>query len=236
VRAIGPAHTIDVVNESFDFEGPAGHLEAILANPPSPPVAAAVVCHAHPLHGGMMHFKVVFRAAKALQSAGLAVLRFNFRGVGRSQGTYDGGRGEREDARAALDEMARRFPGRPLVVGGFSFGAAVGLHVGADDHRVGAVFVLGCPATFTDPTAVVGQPPPLDAGGKPRLFVQGENDPFGSGNALRALVGPWPERRSVVIVPGANHFFDGRLDEMQGAICTWAETRPWETHETGGTT
>ena len=95
------------MNESFDLEGSAGRLEAILMNPSSEPVAAAVVCHAHPLHGGMMHFKVVFRAAKALQSAGLAVLRFNFRGVGRSEGTYDGGRGEAGDARAALDEMAR---------------------------------------------------------------------------------------------------------------------------------
>ena len=217
------------VNESFDIEGPSGRLEAILMNPPSPPVAAAVVCHAHPQHGGMMHFKVVFRAAKALQSAGLAVLRFNFRGVGRSEGTYDGGRGEADDARASLDEMARRFPGLPLVAGGFSFGAVVGLHVGASDDRVGAVFLLGCPAAFDDPTIVLDRPPPLDAGGKPRLFVQGENDQFGSAEAVRALVEPWPEGRSVVIVPGTNHFFDRRLDELQGAVCTWAEGRPWET-------
>ena len=217
------------MNESFDIEGPSGRLEAILMNPPSAPVAAAVVCHAHPLHGGMMHFKVVFRAAKALQSAGLAVLRFNFRGVGRSEGTYDGGRGEGDDARAALDEMERRFPGRPLVLGGFSFGAVVALSVGATDPRVGAVFVLGCPATFTDPTAFAGAPPPLDAGGKPRLFVQGENDAFGSGEALQELVAPFPEGRTVVVVPGADHFFDGRLDELQGAVCTWAEGRPWKT-------
>jgi alpha/beta superfamily hydrolase len=177
----------------------------------------------------MMHFKVVFRAAKALQSAGLAVLRFNFRGVGRSEGTYDGGRGEGDDARAALDELERRFPGRPLVLGGFSFGAVVGLSVGAADRRVGAVFVLGCPVTFTDPTAFAGPPPPLDAGGKPRLFVQGENDPFGSGEALQKLLGPLAEGRTVVIVPGTDHFFDGRLDELQGAVCTWAEGRPWKT-------
>jgi alpha/beta superfamily hydrolase len=222
------------VNESFDIEGPSGRLEAILMSPPSPAVAAAVVCHAHPLHGGMMHFKVVFRAAKALQSAGLAVLRFNFRGVGRSEGAYDGGRGETDDARSALDELARRFQGLPLVAGGFSFGAVVGLHVGAADDRVGAVFVLGCPATFTDPTMHVDGPPPLDAGGKPRLFVQGENDRFGSGEALRALVDPWPEGRTVVIVPGTDHFFEGRLDELQGAVCTWAEGRPWERTGRGG--
>jgi hypothetical protein len=222
------------VNESFDIEGPAGRLEAILMNPTSAPGAAAVVCHAHPAHGGMMHFKVVFRAAKALQSAGLAALRFNFRGVGRSDGVYDGGRGETNDARAALDEMARRFPGLPLVAGGFSFGAVVGLHVGASDDRVGAVFVLGCPATFTDPTILVDRPHPLDAGGKPRLFVQGENDQFGSGAALRSLVEPYPEGRTVVVVPGTDHFFDGRLDELQGAVCTWAEGRPWETPGPGG--
>ncbi len=223
------------MNESFDIEGPSGRLEAILMHPSSSPAAVAVVCHAHPLHGGMMHFKVVFRAAKGLQSAGLAVLRFNFRGVGRSEGAYDGGRGEGDDARAALDEMARRFPRLPLVLGGFSFGAMVALHVGATDGRVGAVFLLGCPASFDDPSFEIDRPPPLDAGGKPRLFVQGENDRFGSGEALRALVEPWPEGRSVVIVPGADHFFDGRLDEMQGAVCTWAEGRPWETHERGGT-
>ena len=197
-------------------------------NPSSSPVAAAVVCHAHPLHGGMMHFKVVFRAAKALQSARLAVLRFNFRGVGRSEGAYDGGRGEAEDARSALDEVARRFPGLPLVIGGFSFGSVVGLHVGADDERVDAVVALGYPASFHDPTAVVDPPASLDAGGKPRLFVQGEDDQFGSGEALRRLVEPWPEGRSVVVVPGTGHFFDHRLDELQGAVCTWAEERPWE--------
>lgn len=98
--------------------------------------AAAVVCHAHPLHGGMMHFKAVFRAAKALQEQGLAVLRFNLGGVGRSEDVHDHAKGEQDDASAALDEMERRFPGRPLVLGGFSFGAAVALLVGAKQPRV----------------------------------------------------------------------------------------------------
>ena len=209
------------MNESFDLDGPDGRLEAILMNPPSSPVAAAVVCHAHPQHGGMMHFKVVFRAARALQSAGVAVLRFNFRGVGRSEGTFDDGRGEQDDARAALDEMERRFPGRPLVLGGFSFGSVVALQVGARDPRARALFVLGYPATFLDEAV------PLDGGGQPRLFVQGENDPFGSGEALRSLVEPLPRGRTLVVVPDTNHVFDGRLDEMQGAVCSWAEQRPW---------
>src|SRR6187397_611134 len=97
--------------ETFDFPGPAGRVEAVLNLPPEgfAPSALAVICHAHPLHGGMMHFKVIFRAAKALQAQGLAVLRFNFRGVGRSEGTHDHGAGEQDDARAGLSEMERRF-------------------------------------------------------------------------------------------------------------------------------
>ena len=104
------------MNESFDILGPAGRLEAILMRPEGDPVAAAVVCHANPLQGGMMHFKVVFRAAKALQSQGIAALRFNFRGVGRSEGIHDHGRGEQDDVAAALDEVQRRFPSLPLIL------------------------------------------------------------------------------------------------------------------------
>lgn len=209
-------------SESFDFRGPAGRLEAVLMLPHVDPAGAAVVCHAHPLHGGMMHFKVVFRAAKALRSAGLAVLRFNFRGVGRSEGMHDYGIGEQEDARAALFEMQDRFPRLPLVLGGFSFGSAVAIHVAARDARVRAVFALGFPLAREEGRA------PLDEVRQPRLFVQGELDAYGSGEALRALVDPLPPPRELVVIPGATHFFDGQLDEMQGAVASWAETRPWE--------
>ena len=209
-------------SESFDFSGPAGRLEAVLMRPPGPPVAAAVVCHAHPLHGGMMHFKAVFRAAKALQSAGLAVLRFNFRGVGRSEGVHDDGVGEQEDARAALSELQSRVRGVPLVLGGFSFGSVVALRVAARDARVAAVFALGFPLVR------FGDPATLQAPSQPRLFVQGQQDPFGAGEALRALVEPLPPPRELVIVPAANHFIDGQLDALQGAVADWAERRPWE--------
>ena len=215
-------------NESFDFRGPAGRLEAILMLPEAPPVAAAVVCHAHPLQGGMMHFKVVFRAAKALQSAGLAALRFNFRGVGRSEGTHDHGAGEQEDARAALFELQDRFPGLPLVLGGFSFGSVVALHVAARDRRVGAVFALGYPISFEAEHAY------LAAITRPRLFVQGETDEFGPGDALRALADPLPPPRDVVVIPGADHFFDGHLDALQGAVADWAGKRPWALREGPG--
>jgi hypothetical protein len=207
--------------ESFDFAGPAGRLEAVLMRPPRPPVAAAVVCHAHPLHGGMMHFKVVFRAAKALLSEGVTALRFNFRGVGRSEGMHDQGRGEQDDVRAALDEAARRFPGLPLLVGGFSFGASMALRVGRRDDRVRAIFALGFPLTMIPDRSF------LDGSRKPRLFVQGENDQFGSRTAIEELVAGLPEPRSLVVVPGADHFFGGRLDELQAAVAGWAEGRPW---------
>src|SRR3954470_5358373 len=130
---------------NFDIAGPAGGLEALLMMPEGAPRTAAVLCHAHPLHGGMMHFKVLFRVAKALQEHGAAVLRFNFRGVGRSEGTHDDGRGEQDDVRAALAEMSRRFPSRPVILGGFSFGAVMALHVGVTDTRVRALLSMGLP-------------------------------------------------------------------------------------------
>lgn len=218
-----PASSAVRETETFDFEGPAGRVEAIL-NRPDESVevrAAAVICHAHPLHGGVMHFKVIFRAAKALQSQGLAVLRFNFRGVGRSQGEHDGGVGEQGDARAALSEMERRFPGLPLVLGGFSFGSVVAAKVAARDPRVRAVLIMGFPLTRQDP--------PADLSGvrRPRLFVQGGDDEFGSGEAMRELVARTPEPRRLQIIEGADHFFTGRLDEVQNAVREWAATEPW---------
>lgn len=208
-------------NESFDLAGPAGRLEAILMTPDGPPVAAGVVCHAHPLQGGVMHFKVVFRAAKALQQHGVAVLRFNFRGVGRSEGTHDSGRGEQDDVRAALAEMQRRFPGLPLVLGGFSFGATMALRVGGVEPAVRAGFALGLPLLMMTDRAF------LETGRAPRLFVQGERDQFGGGEVMRELVARLPEPRTLVIVAGADHFFGGHLDELQAAVAAWAATRPW---------
>ena len=185
-------------------------------------VAAAVVCHAHPLHGGMMHFKAVFRAAKALQEQGLAVLRFNFRGVGTSEGLHDHAKGEQDDASAALDEVERRFPGRPLVLGGFSFGAAVALLVGARQARVRALVALGYPFRIVTDTAFLAELV------TPRLFVQGENDEFGGAGPIRALVLPLPEPKRLVIIAGSDHFFTGHEGELQRQIASWAAERPWE--------
>ncbi len=212
---------LHVRNETIDIAGPAGRLEAIVMHPASEPVAAAVVCHAHPLHGGMMHFKVVFRAAKAMQEQGLAALRFNFRGVGRSEGAHDEGRGEQDDVRAALDEAGRRFPGLPLVLGGFSFGSAMAMRVGALDTRPRALFAMGFPLAMMTETSF------LRARRVPRLFVQGEHDSFGSGERLEELVGGVPEPRRLVVVAEADHFFAGKLDELQQAVAAWAGERPW---------
>jgi uncharacterized protein len=211
-----------VQTESFDFPGPAGLIEAVLMRPESAPIAGAVVCHAHPLHGGMMHFKPVFRAAKALQLAGLCALRFNFRGVGRSQGVHDRGVGEQDDVRAALDQVEERFPGLPLVVGGFSFGSVMALRVGVADARVRAIFALGVPLSMVGDLDFVG------GSTKPRLFVQGGNDAFGPPERLRPMVEALPEPREIVVIPESDHFFAGRLDALQDAVGAWAARRPWE--------
>jgi uncharacterized protein len=209
------------VNESFDIPGPAGRLEAILMRPAGDPVAAAVICHAHPLHGGMMHFKVVFRSAKALQSQGVAALRFNFRGVGRSQGIHDHGRGEQDDVVAAIDELQRRFPSLPLLLGGFSFGSAVSLRIGAKDGRVDALFALGFPLR-TLPDASF-----LASIRRPCLFVQGEHDEFGPADGLKTAAAQVPAS-SLVFVRGADHYFTGHLEELRGCLASWASGRPWE--------
>src|SRR5918912_3777577 len=121
------------------FDGPAGRIEAILREPAAAVRRAAIVCHPHPLFGGTMHNKVVFRIARAFQEAGFAVLRFNFRGTGRSEGTHDEGRGEQDDLRAAMAFIEQRYAGAEVWLAGFSFGAAVMLRAACGDRRVRAL-------------------------------------------------------------------------------------------------
>jgi alpha/beta superfamily hydrolase len=156
-----------MLTRNLDIEGLAGRIEAVLMTPDSDPVGSALLCHAHPLHGGSMHFKLLFRVAKVLQSRGYAVLRFHFRGVGRSGGSFDHGRGEADDARAALDFLSRSYPGKPMVLGGFSFGAAVALRVGAADARVSALLLMGLPVS------AFGGLRPEEPTEKPIRIVQG---------------------------------------------------------------
>jgi alpha/beta superfamily hydrolase len=202
---------------SLDLEGRAGRLEALL-NPGSPGApCAALLCHPHPLGGGTMHNKVVYHAMKALQAQGLPVLRFNFRGVGRSEGRHDEGRGEQEDVRTALDWLAAEFA-RPLIVAGFSFGSAMGLKVGCGDARVQGLIALGLPAHAEGRDYHYRF---LPACTRPKLFVSGDRDQYGSRAQVEAIVATAAEPKELVFVPGADHLFEGGLDAMQAAIAGW---------------
>jgi alpha/beta superfamily hydrolase len=203
-------------SRTFFLEGPAGRLEAILWTPSAvgrPPLAA-VVCHPHPLFGGTMHNKVVYQAAKSLDALGIPVLRFNFRGAGLSAGEHDRGQGEQGDVRAALEFLATEFPGAPLLLTGFSFGAVVGLRVGCEDARVSRLIGLGIPVNSSDFSF-------LDPCNKPKLFVHGSNDQFGAVEKVKTLVASWSGDNRLVVVDGADHFFAGKLDHLDRAIGTW---------------
>jgi alpha/beta superfamily hydrolase len=198
------------------LEGPAGRLEAILWKPSAPPAAtlAAVVCHPHPLFGGTMHNKVIYQTAKSLDALGIAVLRFNFRGAGLSAGVHDRGRGEQDDVRSALDFLASEFPGVPLLLAGFSFGAWVGLRTGCEHARVSHLIGLGIPVNSTDFSF-------LRHCEKPKLFVHGSNDEFGALEKVKALVPTLPGTNRLVVVEGVDHFFAGKLDQLAAAINAW---------------
>ncbi|HXM94624.1 MAG TPA: alpha/beta family hydrolase [Candidatus Acidoferrum sp.] len=205
-------------SRNFFLEGPAGRLEAILWKPAAKARLAALVCHPHPLFGGTMHNKVVYQAAKSLDALGLPVLRFNFRGAGMSGGTHDRGRGEQGDVSAALDFLAGEFPGVPLLVAGFSFGCWVGLRVGCADERVPELIGLGTPVNATDFSY-------LRDCGKPKLFVHGANDEHGDIGKVEALVESLPGENRLVVVAGADHFFAGKLGQVDEAIRSWIAQR-----------
>ena len=189
-----------------------GQLEAILKESPAP-FAAAVVCHPHPIHGGTMNNNVVYRVAKALTDAGASALRFNFRGVGRSSGKYDDGVGEEEDARAALDFLAQRYPGVPLWMAGFSFGARVGLTVGAADQRVKKLLGVGLALRMFDYGF-------LTASTKPKAIIQASEDEFGGRDAIAAAVATMAEPKRLYVVDGASHLFPGHLDALETAAAS----------------
>ncbi len=201
------------------FPGAAGELEGLWKEAAGPRRGAAVFAHPHPLHGGTMHNKVVYRAVQALTQSGFATLRFQFRGVGLSRGRYDAGRGEVEDVRSALDEaQARGGPGAALVAGGFSFGAAMALKASDGDPRVAAFIGLGLPVA-TESGRMLPRPP----AGRPALFVVGERDAYGPPGDLERFLqaAPWARR---VVIPGADHFFEGQLEEVGAEIRAFLES------------
>jgi uncharacterized protein len=208
---------------SFFLDGPAGRLEALLNDGAANATHAALVCHPHPLFGGTLHNKVVFHTMKALNSFGFPVLRMNFRGTGLSQGEHDHGNGEVDDVRTALDWLDAEFH-LPLIFAGFSFGAAVGLRAACADDRVRAAIGVGTPVA---PVAADTEEPRvytyefLRDCAKPKLFVSGARDQFGPRARLEALMTSVPEPKKLVVIEGADHFFEGRLRELREAIEAW---------------
>ncbi len=200
---------------TFTFEGPAGAIEALYKAGSPDPVRAAVLSHPHPQFGGTMHNKVVFRAAKAFERLGYPTLRFNFRGVGRSAETFDEGVGEADDVRAALDWMAGEHPSLALVHCGFSFGNAIGTPVAAAHPRVDCLVCLGTPTSSSTRGLPFAR---LARATQPKLFVHGENDEHGPLDELRAGFALVAEPKRLVVVPGADHFFAGHLEELERAI------------------
>jgi len=203
-------------SRNFFLEGPAGGLEAILWTPTggARPPLAAVVCHPHPLFGGTLHNKVVYQTAKALDALVIPVLRFNFRGAGLSAGVHDRGGGEQGDVRSALNFLSSAFPGVPLLLAGFSFGAWVSLRVGCEDPRVSRLIGLGIPVNSTDFSF-------LRQCNKPKLFVHGSKDEHGAIEKVEALIPTLPGSNQLVVIEGVDHFFAGKLDQLGSAINTW---------------
>jgi uncharacterized protein len=194
------------------IQGPAGLLDTILEHDPGRVAAyAALICHPHPLYGGTMHNRVVFRAAKAALREGLPALRFNFRGAGRSQGEFANGVGETEDVRAALDHLSSRYPGVPIILMGFSFGLGIGLRVGAEDPRVAALVGLGLAPHRHNYSF-------LQECHKLKLFVQGTKDEFGPKDQVESVVAAFPPPKELRWVEGVDHFFTGKLAELEQVI------------------
>lgn len=205
-----------------EIAGPVGPLEALLDEPEGPVRAACVFAHAHPLYQGTMHTKAVYQAAKALARIGTVTLRFNFRGVGRSAGTHDGGPGEMDDYRAALDEMARRYPGLPLWAAGFSFGSWVAWNVGIDDERVSLLFGVGLPVNRFDFS-------PLKESAKAKFLVHGGRDELISARDIRRFYAELREPKELAVIEGADHLFDGLTLELGEAVADlladWEQTK-----------
>ena len=199
--------------ESVMIVGPAGQIEGLLEEPDDREASfAALVCHPHPLHGGTMHNKVVYRIARGLRRAGAVVLRFNFRGVNLSEGQHDDGDGEVEDARAALEFLRSRYPGLPYSLAGFSFGSRVALK-------------LGCGPLEPEPTRLIAAGFPtvyrthsfLDHCHKPKTFIQSTHDEFGPMAELAELVTAWPNAH-IRWIEARDHFFVDALDEFERVV------------------
>jgi uncharacterized protein len=204
--------------ESHLISGPAGRLEALLEEPEEQePRLAAVVCHPHPLYGGTMHNKVVFRIARGLRRAGLAVLRFNFRGVGASEGVHAHLTGEVEDARSALEWLRARYPDLGFALAGFSFGARVVTRLGCAINDAAFLMAVGFPADGT------GEMEYLESCHAPKVFIQSTHDQFGPRPALEAAFARFAEPKKLIWIEAQDHFFAGALAELEDRVLEAAE-------------
>ena len=194
-----------------EIAGPAGPLEVLLDLPDGPPRAAVVFAHPLPTEGGTMHTKVVFQGAKALARVGCAVLRFNFRGVGRSAGTWDGGRGEKDDYTAALDYFAGRYPDTELWAAGFSFGSYIAMTCGAADDRVCTLIGIAPPVDRYDYGSV-------KQSSKAKFIVHGERDELIPLRAVREFYAQLTEPKELVVIDRATHLFEGQASEVGDAL------------------
>ena len=197
-----------------DLYGPAGRLEALYRELQDP-AAAAVICHPLPTGGGTLHNKVVFRAARGLENANVATLRFNFRGVGASTGHFTGGEGEHDDFLAALAWLIRKHPGKRIFAGGFSFGSWVASRAACEIPEVDAVFLIGTPVDKYEFSY-------LRHCEKPMLFLHGTQDEHGDVGKLEKLAQHVRNAESV-IVTGADHFFTKQIEAVEETMRTWAE-------------
>jgi alpha/beta superfamily hydrolase len=218
----------------LEFKGPSGRLEALLDDPasgchggtirhadggtpstdpppPDPPRVAVVLAHPLPTGGGTMHNKVVYQVAKSLCRTRAAVLRFNFRGVGASQGTFDEGPGEMADFRAAIDVVATRYPGVEIWAAGFSFGSWIAMTVGATDDRVSTLIGIAPPVGLYDFSAVANSL-------KPKFFIHGNRDELCPYRETTRFYAQVPDPKELVVIDGADHLFDGKTSELGEAV------------------
>jgi alpha/beta superfamily hydrolase len=194
-----------------------GQLEAILKEPAGESKGVGLVCHPHPLGGGTMHNKVVFRVAAGLLDAGLITLRFNFRGVGASTGVHEEIEGGKQDVRDALDYLADRYPSQPITLAGFSFGSRTGMEVGMNDDRVVRLISIGTPVDKYEDYDFLLQVH------KPILFIHGDRDEYGAVENIKRLVEDIPKSTDaeLVVVSESGHFFDEHLNELREIVKGW---------------
>ena len=219
--------------ESLFLEGPAGRLEALLEEPEGPeaenaaPREACLVCHPHPLFGGTMHNKVVYRIARGMRRAGAVVLRFNFRGVNLSEGEHAHGPGEMEDARCALAFLRGRYPELPYSMAGFSFGSRIIMKLGCkiagegEDRKPERLIAVGFPTTM-------GKYEYLAHCGLPKYFVHSSIDVHGPKADLEAAFAGFAEPKQLQFIDAGDHFFAGKLAELEDAIAAIGEKRALE--------